>query len=131
VLRGLPLFRDPSALLGQAWLGLDAVAGGLGRAIPVRLERDAAHIDLAKERLVRTGPLVSERAKERFALGAARLEALSPLSVLGRGYAVCFGPDGTRVIRSPEQVAPGDHVTVRVHEGTIGCVVESTEPQEA
>ncbi len=55
---------------------------------------------------------------------AARLEDLSPLAILGRGYAVCYEEDGT-VLRSAADVAPGDRVDVRLAEGTLGCIVES------
>ncbi|MHB9003818.1 MAG: exodeoxyribonuclease VII large subunit [Coriobacteriia bacterium] len=130
VLSGLPIFRDPISVLGPAWQALDAASIGLRRAIPGRLERDAARIEFARERLLHAGPAVTDAAGTRLAVGAARLDALSPLSVLGRGYAVCFGPDGNAVVTSPEQVTPGDHVSVRVAAGTIGCVVESTQALE-
>lgn len=126
VISGLPIFRDPVSVLGPAWQAVDAVAISLRRAIPGSLERDAARLEFARERLLHAGPAVTERAGKRLAVGAAGLEALSPLSVLGRGYAVCFGTDGTTVVKSPEQVATGDRVSVRVAAGTIGCVVEST-----
>jgi len=51
------------------------------------------------------------------ALGG-RLEALSPLSVLGRGYSVTFGPDG-RVLRSSDGVAPAETIRTRLQQGEI------------
>lgn len=130
VLSGLPIFRDPISVLGPAWQALDTASIGLRRAIPGRLERDAARIEFARDRLMHAGPAVTSAAAKQLAVGAARLDALSPLSVLGRGYAVCFGPDGRAVVTSPEQVAAGDHVSVRVAAGTIGCIVESTQALE-
>jgi exodeoxyribonuclease VII large subunit len=62
-------------------------------------------------------------AQARFASVAGRLETLSPLSVLGRGYAVCWNAERTRIIRSAVSVAPGDRVRVTLHEGEIQCDV--------
>jgi exodeoxyribonuclease VII large subunit len=55
-----------------------------------------------------------------------RLDALSPLAVLGRGYAVCWNEPRTSIIRSRTDVQPGDAVRVTVADGEIGCRVEST-----
>ena len=63
---------------------------------------------------------------------AARLHALSPLAVLGRGYAVCWDDARTRIIRSAASVKPGDAVRVTVAEGELRCEVRETkeEPRE-
>jgi exodeoxyribonuclease VII large subunit len=66
-----------------------------------------------------------ERADADFRQLAARLEDLSPLGILARGYAVCYAEDGSRVVRSAASLAPGDDVTVRLHEGAAACVVRS------
>jgi exodeoxyribonuclease VII large subunit len=59
-------------------------------------------------------------------LGAAvaKLESLSPLAVLGRGYAVCWNGDRTAVIRDASTVAVGDAVTVTVERGELSCEVK-------
>jgi exodeoxyribonuclease VII large subunit len=53
----------------------------------------------------------------------ARLESLSPLAVLGRGYAVCWNEDRTRVIRDAAAVANGDRVRVTLDRGELDCEV--------
>jgi exodeoxyribonuclease VII large subunit len=54
---------------------------------------------------------------------AARLHAMSPLAVLGRGYAVCWTQDRTAIVRRADQLAPGDRVRVTLGTGEIGCDV--------
>jgi exodeoxyribonuclease VII large subunit len=54
---------------------------------------------------------------------ASRLESLSPLAVLGRGYAVCWNADNTQIIRSAADVAVGDAVRVTLATGELDCEV--------
>jgi len=56
---------------------------------------------------------------------AGRLESLSPLAVLGRGYAVCWNEERTAIVRSAGSVAPGDRVHVTLADGEIDCRVDS------
>jgi exodeoxyribonuclease VII large subunit len=63
-------------------------------------------------------------AERRAATLAARLDALSPLAVLSRGYALCWNDARTSIIRSPRQVGAGDRVHVRVADGELDCRVE-------
>lgn len=67
-----------------------------------------------------------QRADVRARELAARLHALSPLAVLGRGYAVCWNEDRTGIIRSTRSVAPGDGVRVTLADGEMRCTVTET-----
>ncbi len=58
---------------------------------------------------------------------ASRLESLSPLAVLGRGYAVCWNADRTRALREAGEVAAGDTVRVTLSRGEIEAKVSRTE----
>jgi exodeoxyribonuclease VII large subunit len=55
---------------------------------------------------------------------AARLGSLSPLAVLGRGYAVCWNDDRTAIVRDASQVGAGDRVHVTLHRGELDCEVK-------
>jgi len=125
-----PVFSDPDVLLSQAWQALDSAGVLLRRAIPTRLERDAQRLEYARDRLVRVGPALPRRAGEQVALGAAQLQALSPLAILARGYAVAFSSADHKVLRSPDEVSVGDSIELRVQHGTIGAVVDSTRHLE-
>jgi exodeoxyribonuclease VII large subunit len=63
------------------------------------------------------------RAEARVRTCAARLTSLSPLAVLGRGYAVVWDGSRTRVIRSAAETQPGDALRVTVAEGELTCEV--------
>ena len=54
---------------------------------------------------------------------AERLHALSPLAVLGRGYAICRTVDGGMILKDSAAVRTGDAVHVTLHRGSLGCAV--------
>lgn len=98
-----PVLRTPSFLLDQLEQRLDGA----------RRQMEARY----KERL--TG------WQNRFAAGAAALEAMSPMRVLARGYAV-VRKDG-RPLRTAAEAAAGDLVEVQLAAGRLACRVEETD----
>jgi exodeoxyribonuclease VII large subunit len=60
----------------------------------------------------------------RFQSTVARLEGLSPLAVLGRGYAVAWDATRTRILRDTSNVDVGDAIRVTLDHGELGCRVE-------
>jgi exodeoxyribonuclease VII large subunit len=61
-----------------------------------------------------------DNGSERASLAAGKLDSLSPLGVLARGYAIAFDTKG-RVIKRAADIASGDQVRVRVSEGEMDC----------
>ena len=80
----------------------------------------------------RMGAVMRARVARRFAtlesIGA-RLDAMSPLKVLGRGYAIATRPDG-RAVREASDVSAGERVVVRVLHARIEADVVSVVPEE-
>ena len=66
------------------------------------------------------------RAAAQLGNAAGRLDTLSPLSVLGRGYAVAWNADKTKVLRDAASVAPGETVRVTLSRGEIAAKVTDT-----
>jgi exodeoxyribonuclease VII large subunit len=79
----------------------------------------------AEGRLIGSAARRTDRAKARIQHAAGRLDSLSPLAVLARGYAVCWNDDRTRVIRDAATVEPGDGVTIRLDKGELDCQVRA------
>ena len=67
------------------------------------------------------------RKKQGFSALAASLDAMSPLKVLGRGYAMAQSGDGT-ILKSYRDTAPGDRVSVTLGEGGLTARVEEVHP---
>jgi exodeoxyribonuclease VII large subunit len=58
-----------------------------------------------------------------------RLNSLSPLAVLARGYSITYRlPDG-KIVHQEAQVAIGQRVRVRLAKGALECLVESKQPE--
>ena len=114
-----------------------------------RLEREERRLKALAEKRVLTDPLAFvqdrrlqldymqdkmtsaarthwDREARRFAGTVAKLDALSPLKVLGRGYAMARTEDGG-ILRSSDQVQPGDRIRLRLAQGSLGCRVEEKE----
>jgi exodeoxyribonuclease VII large subunit len=94
-------------------------------ALDVRYQLASVRRRLDAHRLAIDAHVARRRqgAKSRLATAVGRLEALSPLAVLARGYALCWTDDRATVIRQASQVRTGDTVRVRLGEGELRCDV--------
>jgi len=103
-LRSRPCFRRPTERIEEQRRRLDDWADRLQRAMLQRL---------------RSG-------QQRFSNVAARLEGLSPLKVLARGYSLTYSEEG-QVVRQAKQLQPGQRLVTRLREGIVHSIVESVE----
>lgn len=144
----LPLFAEPKRLFDGEALALDNFSARLSRALPSAIQNNCRTLDNLQERLIRCGSLLGGPQKNEYqqarsllestagrlihrfqsdvALSAARLEDLSPLSIISRGYSVTRQPDGS-IVKSVTQVSPGQTIAISVADGTVNASVTSTE----
>jgi exodeoxyribonuclease VII large subunit len=92
------------------------------RAFAARLHR----VEISEQRLAHAIRQRIRESQQAFGRAAHTLEALSPLAVLERGYAICLTPDG-QVVRSANTVEPGQDVRIRLREGRFTARVTSVE----
>ena len=141
---------DPTAMLNHFRLVIDhsrlAMTGAMAAAIHHhqeklnRLEGRLAMQNPARQLVLRR-QLVDElgekivvftrmqiaRKRQEFAKAAVFLDAVSPLAVLGRGYAIVSRDSDGRVIRSAKQTEPGELLRIRLHEGSLVSEVKERE----
>lgn len=98
------VLTDPMAFVQDKRMQLDFVQQKLGGAATRQLDGDM----------------------RRFTQLTAKLDALSPLKVLGRGYAMVQDEKGS-VLRSSEQVQIGDNICVKLAQGRLQCTVDAKE----
>lgn len=146
--------HDPRMMLGHLAQRMDDLTGrlemGLNVAVSrrrdrfehlqVTLQHNDPHgsIDAFRQRItllsVRAEHSLAQRLegiRQGFGDNAARLEVLSPLKTLARGYAIATrGSDGT-VVTDAAMLATGEQLLLRLHRGQLHCRVESLETGKA
>ncbi len=145
-LRERRFFREPGVLYEAARQRLDYLALELERNSldkikdqRTRLDHFSRSLELLspsnrvkayEEKLYNLSRVLGERARQIIFLkkgelekGCSRLDALSPLATLSRGYSICRTP-GKKVVRDSGQVNEGDELNLLLHKGELFCRVE-------
>ncbi|MSR23019.1 MAG: exodeoxyribonuclease VII large subunit [Gemmatimonadetes bacterium] len=92
----------------------------LTRGVREILEPRRRGVESRGERLARGIRGVLDSRRERLGVAVGKIEALSPLSTLRRGYAVAMDGEG-RVLRRTDHFTPGDSFDLRVTDGRVRC----------
>ena len=90
------------------------------------LEQRNQSVELLKNRLVAAQNQNITRAKQRYIAQISKLEAMSPLKVLTRGYSMVHSERG-EVVRSVSQVSLGERIQVKLSDGTLSATVMKKE----
>ncbi|MGC2296814.1 MAG: exodeoxyribonuclease VII large subunit, partial [Candidatus Dormiibacterota bacterium] len=122
----------PAARLATGRIDLDTRQQRLSGAVRRLLLAEARGLESRLGLLQARGPQRRLRqAREEFSGRVGRLEALSPLAVLGRGYSITLDGSGRQVLRDAEQVAIGAIITTRLRRGRLlSRVSEAQQEQE-
>lgn len=116
---------DAQELRRQLRLAARRIGGAADRRLADqrrRVDDLAADLEAGVDRLL-------ERRARRLNRSMDKLEALSPLASLERGYAVALGEDG-RLLRRTEDFETGSTIRLRVVDGQVVCTVEGTKHDE-
>lgn len=85
-------------------------------------------VDRAQERLIATLKGILKDGRGELARLSAGLDAMSPLKVLGRGYAIARGSRG--IVTRTDQAEVGQRLDVLLADGTLGCEIKEKEETE-
>ena len=77
----------------------------------------------AVERLGRAAVERVEREEHRFIRLVDKLDMLSPLSVMKRGYSLVYADGRKKLVRSLQDVQPSDPIQVRLQDGWLECQI--------
>ena len=131
---------------------LDEMQNAMALAVQAKIRRAAAGLENLANRPVLKSPLASfesrkkalellenrlisaqsgniAKKRQRFVAQVSKLDAMSPLKVLTRGYALVAKEDG-KLVRSVADVEPKEPIAVRVSDGTILATVIGGKPNE-
>lgn len=140
--------RDPTMLLGHLAQRVDDLSVRLDRSIAGAIKYRIIAIESLKNNLKLRNPSLAvertrelvralnsrseismrrhlDRSREVAAVFMARLETLSPLGTLARGYSIALKLPNRSVVRASSQLNPNDSLELRLHKGRALCRVES------
>jgi exodeoxyribonuclease VII large subunit len=107
----------------------DALGARLARQhVAMRLADSRHRLQSADQRLNQFAARATAPQRNRLARANGRLEALSPLAVLQRGYALAYSSAG-KLLRSSEEVSPQETIRVRLGSGALIADVQKIEPE--
>lgn len=92
----------------------------------VYVDTKRSELDHVQDRLVAAAEKLCSANRHKFVALASALDAMSPLKVLSRGYAIASDAEG-KLVKSVGDVAGGDVLSLSVSDGTIKCTVEESE----
>ncbi|MEZ4375250.1 MAG: exodeoxyribonuclease VII large subunit [Polyangiaceae bacterium] len=123
------LLRDPKAVLARTRLKLAPLEAQLQSSMLTRLQRERQKHSEFKRSLVERTQQALEARRDQLSLRATQLDGLSPLRILGRGYAIAA--KGERIIKRADELRPGDELQVRLGVGSVRSTVsEITRGEE-
>ena len=85
-----------------------------------------AELDYMKDKFIAAADRSNSAKRREFVRLAASLDAMSPLKVLGRGYAIASKENG-ELIKSVSDANSGDKLSLSVSDGIIKCTVDESE----
>jgi exodeoxyribonuclease VII large subunit len=94
--------------------------------VALRVTKDRLRFQSLQQRLHTTRLAPFQHAHTRLNRATSRLEALSPLRVLERGYALIYGPDG-KLLRNATEAPTGTAITAHLSKGRLRAKVTSTD----
>ena len=117
---------EPMSLVSDRLHNLELTEERLLGALPrsLAMRRDA--LDGTSRRVAAAGARLLAPHEARLAKAAASLDALSPLKVLARGYAITRDGEG-HVVSDASKLARGDEISVLLGAGTVNATVTSTQ----
>jgi exodeoxyribonuclease VII large subunit len=141
------LLRDPREALGGILRKLQNLTGQIGYGVQRKLRRERSGLHALNLRLLRANPRAQNAQRRaqlaelgfriqtagrpvvtlrqaQFAELSARLHALSPLSILARGYAIVRSEKGGQALLSASEIRTGDLLSILLHEGRLRARVE-------
>lgn len=121
--------RTPANYIAEKRLLLDQMTDRLCAALPARLMREEQKLTVLRQRLLAAGQGGLHKRRLRFAQTVATLDAISPLRVLARGYAVATRGKRGAVVTDAAALKAGDTLHIRFAKGAANCRVTDTEEE--
>ena len=117
-----PCLTDPASGIHAREAELEQTSERLHAALPRMLKQQGESLAKESSRLAGIGPRLLRGYESDFGRLAATLDALSPLKVLGRGYAIARD-EGGHVVKEASSLSAGDLIAVQLGRGSVDASV--------
>ena len=121
-----PCLKDPAYIISTRTEDLNQTEQRLMDALPALLARKKETLSVESQRLTRASAAMLHPHEALLSSLAGKLDALSPLKVLTRGYAYVQDEKGS-VIKTAKDASVGDSLLVKMTDGTIKATVSDIE----
>lgn len=126
---GARVLRSPEQYLSDRRQHLDGQVERMARAMRHQISDARGKLELRQQKLPGAIRQATGQYRNRLGAAAAGLDAMSPLKVLSRGYSITENERGQAVLKASE-LHPGDHITVRLYEGSLVAAVEQVKEEQ-
>ncbi len=122
------VFRDPMVLVSNRELVLADQESRMLMVMKDRIHRSRNYVRDIPDLKLQVKDMMKNR-RHRFSMALGALEKLSPVSILKRGYSMTLDSSG-KIVKSVEDTAPGEMISVRQVNGTLDCEVISARKED-
>ena len=126
ILSNRPCLKDPTYIISSRTEDLNQTEQRLMDALPALLSRKKEMLAVESQRLIRASAAMLHPHEAQLSSLAGKLDALSPLKVLTRGYAYVQYENGS-VVKTAKDASVGDSLLVKMTDGTIKATVSEIE----
>lgn len=126
ILSNRPCLKDPTYIISSRTEDLNQTEQRLMDALPALLSRKKEMLAVESQRLTRASTAMLHPHEAQLSSLAGKLDALSPLKVLTRGYAYVQYENGS-VVKTAKDASVGDSLLVKMTDGTIKATVSEIE----
>lgn len=121
------LYSQVSRIIERGRLQLNSLSQRPAFVNPtIQINEERMYLDRLYQDLTVNAERILEQKKQKLGVNASKLDGLSPLGALARGFSVAKTEDG-KVVRSAKQMKEGDRLSVQVEDGRILATVDKIE----
>lgn len=120
--------KSPVDYINQNRLRIDNTMQKITNFINGSLVFNRNKTDINEQKLKTLADNIFTEKTKAFSVNVAKLDALSPLKVMTRGYSVAQGPKG--IIKSVNDANTGDEIKLKVADGTLDCAVKNINKEQ-
>ena len=115
--------KSPIDYINQNRLRTDNAMQKISNIVTESVIRSRNKTDVYSQKINNVAENMFSEKSKQLTVNVAKLDALSPLKVMTRGYSVALSKDN--ILKSVDNVCKGDEIKVKLADGTLDCMVEN------